>query len=155
MSNKIFTSPDKCGTCPQYIPGIQGCHRLSNGLSCVKEDKVESIRDLAEATSAANLRGALDLSEASSTANLKVALSHPSFVPPAPKSAFDVQVGGSHYKHMEIQPVEFITRNNLGFLEGCVVKRMCRWRNKNGVEDLEKAIHEIQLLIEMEKVRTP
>ncbi len=60
----------------------------------------------------------------------------------------DVQVGGNHYKSLAIQPAEFSTRNKLGFLEGCVVKRMCRWRNKNGIEDLRKAIHEIELLIE-------
>lgn len=62
------------------------------------------------------------------------------------------QEGGSHYKNKEIQPVEFIYRNNLGFLEGCVVKRMARWRDKNGIEDLKKAIHEIELLIEMEEL---
>ena len=63
-------------------------------------------------------------------------------------SAKDKQVGGGHYKDFAIQPVEFITRNNLGFLEGCVIKRMCRWQAKGGVEDLRKAIHEIELLIE-------
>lgn len=70
---------------------------------------------------------------------------------PAPiKRALATQVGGAHYKDMEIQPVEFITKNGLGFLEGCVVKRMSRWRSKDGVQDLRKAIHEIELLIEME-----
>jgi len=63
-------------------------------------------------------------------------------------SAKDKQVGGSHYKNFAIQPIDFINKNNLGFLEGCVIKRMCRWQNKNGVEDLRKAIHEIELLIE-------
>lgn len=66
---------------------------------------------------------------------------------------FDVQVGGDHYKNMRIQPVEFITANNIGFLEGCVIKRMCRWQNKNGLEDLRKAIHEIELLMEFEKAK--
>lgn len=60
------------------------------------------------------------------------------------------QVGGEHYQNFPIQPVEFITANKLNFLEGCVVKRICRHRNKNGVEDLRKAIHEIELLIELE-----
>jgi hypothetical protein len=64
-------------------------------------------------------------------------------------SALDTQIGGSHYK-MAIQPVEFIHKNGLGFLEGNVVKRVCRHRNKNGKEDLLKAIHELQLLIELE-----
>lgn len=61
------------------------------------------------------------------------------------------QIGGNHYKSMVIQPVEFIHANNLGFLEGCVVKRICRWRNKNGIEDLEKIKHEVDLLISLEK----
>jgi hypothetical protein len=60
------------------------------------------------------------------------------------------QVGGDWYKKMVIQPAEFCTKNNLGFLAGCVVKRVCRYRDKNGREDLEKAIHELQLLIELE-----
>jgi len=63
-------------------------------------------------------------------------------------SALDVQVGGDHYKGMAIQPVEFITRNKLTFLEGCVIKRMCRHAAKNGIEDLRKAKHEIDLLIQ-------
>lgn len=63
-------------------------------------------------------------------------------------SALDVQVNGTHYKNMAIQPAEFITMNGIGFLEGCVIKRMCRWQNKDGVADLKKAIHEIQLLME-------
>lgn len=66
-------------------------------------------------------------------------------------SALDVQVGGGHYKDMAIQPAEFITRNKIGFLEGCVIKRVCRWRSKDGVKDLHKAIHELQLLIEFEE----
>ena len=60
------------------------------------------------------------------------------------------QVGGEHYQNFPIQPVEFVTANKLSFLEGCVVKRICRHRNKNGLEDLRKAIHEIELLIELE-----
>ena len=62
--------------------------------------------------------------------------------------ATSTQIGGEHYKSFPIQPAEFVTRNGIGFLEGCVIKRMCRWRNKNGIEDLRKAKHEIDLLIE-------
>lgn len=61
------------------------------------------------------------------------------------------QVGGSHYKDLKIQPVEFIHANNLGFLEGCVVKRICRWRTKDGIRDLEKIKHEVDLLIQLEQ----
>lgn len=60
------------------------------------------------------------------------------------------QVAGNHYKGFVIQPVEFITKNNLTFLEGCIVKRICRWRSKDGVQDLEKIKHEIDLLIALE-----
>lgn len=64
-------------------------------------------------------------------------------------SPLDVQVAGSHYKKLKIQPVEFIHANDLGFLEGCVIKRLCRWKNKDGIQDLQKAKHEIDLLIEL------
>ena len=60
------------------------------------------------------------------------------------------QVGGSHYKNMHIQPVEFIHANNIGYFEGCVIKYVSRWRNKGGVKDLEKAKHYIDLLLELE-----
>lgn len=60
------------------------------------------------------------------------------------------QEGGSHYKDNAIQPVEFITANKLNFLEGCVVKRICRHRRKNGAEDIRKAIHELELLLALE-----
>jgi len=57
------------------------------------------------------------------------------------------QVGGDHYKNFPIQPVAFITRNNLPFLEGSVIKRVCRHRLKGcGLEDLEKAKHELDLI---------
>lgn len=59
----------------------------------------------------------------------------------------DVQVGGDHYKSMKIQPVQFIVANGLGFLEGCIVKRISRWKVKDGVQDLEKIKHEVDLLI--------
>lgn len=64
---------------------------------------------------------------------------------------FVVQVGGEHYKGMKIQPAEFIHANGIGFLEGCIIKRACRWRGKGGVQDLEKIKHEVDLLIELER----
>lgn len=65
-------------------------------------------------------------------------------------SAFDTQVGGSHYKDFAIQPTEFIHRNGLSFLQGCIIKRICRYKLKNGAEDLLKIKHEVDMLIEME-----
>ena len=66
------------------------------------------------------------------------------------KRALDVQVAGNHYKELAIQPVEYIHANNIGYFEGNVIKYVSRWRNKNGVKDLEKAKHYIDLLIELE-----
>jgi hypothetical protein len=60
------------------------------------------------------------------------------------------QEGGSHYATLAIQPVEFITANKLTFLEGCVIKRLCRHRVKGKAEDIRKAIHELELILDLE-----
>ena len=65
-------------------------------------------------------------------------------------SSLSKQVAGDHYKDMPIQPVEYIHANGIGYFEGNVVKYVSRWRKKNGVADLEKAKHYIELLIELE-----
>lgn len=65
-------------------------------------------------------------------------------------SALDVQEGGGHYKSKTIQPIQYIHANKLGFLEGCIVKRITRWKDKDGIKDLLKIKHEIDLLIELE-----
>jgi hypothetical protein len=57
------------------------------------------------------------------------------------------QVGGNHYKSFHIQPYEFISKNNLSFFQGNVVKYVCRYLNKKGIEDLEKIIHYCELEI--------
>lgn len=62
--------------------------------------------------------------------------------------ASDVQVGGSHYKDMAIQPIEFIEANKMSYLEGNVVKYVSRYKRKNGVDDLRKAKHYLDLIIE-------
>lgn len=66
-------------------------------------------------------------------------------------SALDEQVGGGHYKDCKIQPAQYIEANDIRFLEGCVIKR-CTRHNKptgKGRQDIEKAIHELQLLLEL------
>lgn len=68
-------------------------------------------------------------------------------------SPLERQIGGSHYKKFKIQPAEFNEVNGLSFLEGCIVKRICRWRDKGGVQDLEKIKHEVDLLIELENAK--
>lgn len=65
-------------------------------------------------------------------------------------SALEKQVSGSHYKDFLIQPVEFIHKNNIPYIEGNVIKYVARWRDKGGLADLEKAKHYIDLLIELE-----
>ena len=65
-------------------------------------------------------------------------------------SAKDEQIGGSHYARMHIQPFDYIHANGLGFAEGCVIKYVSRWKAKNGIEDLKKARHFLDLLIEAE-----
>ncbi len=69
----------------------------------------------------------------------------------AKREALGTQVGGSHYKNLSIQPVEFIHANNIGYMAGNVIKYVVRYKDKNGVEDLKKAIHYLQLLIELEE----
>jgi hypothetical protein len=59
----------------------------------------------------------------------------------------DRQVGGKHYKTFRIQPYEFISKNNLSFFQGNVVKYVCRYKDKNGIQDLEKIIHYCELEI--------
>ncbi len=65
--------------------------------------------------------------------------------------SFKKQVGGSHYKKYKIQPVEFIIKNNIGFVEGNIIKYILRFKEKGGVQDLEKAKHYIELLIDSSK----
>jgi hypothetical protein len=68
-------------------------------------------------------------------------------------SALDRQEGGNHYKNYTIQPVEFIHVNNLSYLQGNVIKYVTRYKDKNGVEDLKKAMHYIQIMIDYETRR--
>jgi hypothetical protein len=65
--------------------------------------------------------------------------------------SFKKQVGGNHYKKYVIQPVDFIIKNNIGFVEGNVIKYILRFKEKGGVLDLEKAKHYIELLIDSSK----
>lgn len=64
-------------------------------------------------------------------------------------TSLDKQIGGNHYKDFEIQPIEFIHKNNLGFEIGNVIKYVCRYKLKGEIQDLEKAKHYIELLIEL------
>jgi len=67
----------------------------------------------------------------------------------ATESATDKQIGGNHYTNFKIQPIEFISKNNLSFIQGCINKYICRFDKKNGVEDLDKIIHYCELQKEL------
>ena len=60
------------------------------------------------------------------------------------------QVGGNHYSKLAIQPVEYITKNKLNYLQGNVIKYITRYKDKNGLQDLQKARHYVDMLIELE-----
>lgn len=64
------------------------------------------------------------------------------------KEPLNTQVGGNHYQDFPIQPIEFIMKNNLSFPVGNIIKYVCRFDKKNGLEDLNKAKHYLEILIE-------
>ena len=67
-------------------------------------------------------------------------------------SALNIQIGGDHYKNYKIQPFDFIHYNNIPFAEGCIIKYICRYKNKGTpIEDLKKIKHYVDLLIEKEE----
>lgn len=76
-------------------------------------------------------------------------IDHTNMKPTAP-TAFTTQIDGDHYKSLAIQPAEFCHKNRLGFCESSAIKYLVRHKSKHGRQDLEKAIHFIQLLIEMQ-----
>ena len=69
-------------------------------------------------------------------------------------SALSKQIDGSHYKDMTIQPIIYIYANKIPFIEGNIIKYVSRWKNKNGIKDLEKARHLIDMLIEFETTQS-
>lgn len=65
--------------------------------------------------------------------------------------ALETQVGGNHYNSMKIQPIEYTMKNGMNPLQHTVIKYVSRYKNKNGIEDLKKAIHSLELLIQFEE----
>ena len=63
--------------------------------------------------------------------------------------ATEKHIGGKHYKDFKIQPIEFITKNKLSFIQGNIIKYVCRYDKKNGNQDIDKAIHYCELLKEI------
>jgi hypothetical protein len=74
----------------------------------------------------------------------------PPLKPSNMSEANKTQVAGSHYKTKTIQPWDFIASNRLGYFEGNIVKYVSRWQDKGGVDDLRKAAHYLQKLIELQ-----
>lgn len=70
-----------------------------------------------------------------------------------PQAANSIQIGGTHYKNDHIQPWDFIYKNHVPYMEGCVIRYMTRWKQKGGLLDLQKAKHYVEKMIEQEKVR--
>ena len=62
----------------------------------------------------------------------------------------NTQIGGNHYKNLKIQPIEYIMANNLNYCQGNAIKYLTRYKDKNGLEDLKKAKHYIDILIQLE-----
>jgi hypothetical protein len=63
-------------------------------------------------------------------------------------SAYKKQIGGNHYRKYKVQPSQFVTENKLLYPEGCVIKYVIRHQDKGGKQDLEKAKHMIDMIIE-------
>lgn len=63
------------------------------------------------------------------------------------EKAIESQVGGSHYKDMAFQPIELIAALRCSFIQGCIIKYISRYKNKNGAQDIKKCVHYAQLAI--------
>ncbi len=78
----------------------------------------------------------------------------PKYAPNQKYSANDIQHGGTHYKQFKgFEPWDVITAWDLGYLEGTALKYIARWKHKNGVEDLKKAVHFLQKKIEIAEAK--
>lgn len=69
---------------------------------------------------------------------------------PETGNPLSTQVGGEHYKKYSIQPIEYAMVNNLNYCQANAIKYITRYRDKGGIEDLKKAIHNLEILIELE-----
>jgi len=66
--------------------------------------------------------------------------------------AYDKQIGGSHYQKYKIQPSKFVIENELLYPEGCAIKYIIRHRDKGKKQDILKAIHFLEMIMEKEKL---
>ena len=68
-------------------------------------------------------------------------------------SANEIQHGGTHYQKMSIQHWDYVVANEIPYLEACAIKYLSRWRDKGGMQDLLKAKHYVEKLIEVEEAK--
>lgn len=66
----------------------------------------------------------------------------------------NIQIGGTHYKKLKYQPWDFFNDLKLHYLQCCIIKYTVRWRDKNGIEDLKKALHYVDKAIDL-KIKKP
>lgn len=69
-------------------------------------------------------------------------------------SAKNSQIGGNHYSKLKIQPMEYSMSNGLDACQHTVIKYVTRFRDKGGIQDLRKAMHTLQMLIEFEQTKS-
>ena len=112
---------------------------------------VGTVAEVAEITAWGNLRFGGDVTPYDQSFYRRL----PTTPQVTPTDPLQVQISGDHYKHLHIQPVEYIHANSIPYLEGNVIKYVTRWRDKGGLKDLEKARHYIDLLINLESKGTP
>lgn len=113
-----------------------GCHNLSEFISHVDLSNV-------------NLEGAFfGCNKLTLSDDGRLPLQQPFTITENP---LHIQVGGSHYLDMKLSPLEYILANDLGFVEGCIIKYISRYKNKHGLEDLKKVKHYVEILIQQEE----
>lgn len=112
------------------------------GEACDHDDPVATLGYSKTPPPLPNLKIGLDLAEGPDKSV---------FVRGSHTSALGEQEGGDHYRKLKIQPIEYIHANSIPFAEGSVIKYVTRWRDKNGIADLKKAKHFLELLIELEE----
>lgn len=117
-----------------------------------KKNEVQSLETAFDDNSPSDLDIDPQLQEDGSYKYIPMPLPNCHSAPPIPPmKANDHQVGGNHYKKKAIEPWDYAIANNLGFLEGSIIKYITRHGDKNGLEDVKKALHYIQKLIETYK----
>lgn len=157
---------DAHGLLPSVRARIEKAHELYPGLRCVLQTRDGCILMASSKQFSAAIAKRKTVEFASCSTAEVLLMDYPdqsldNLVPPKPdrgfsfsgeigsESALSEQIGGQHYKTMSIQPVEFIEKNQIPYLEGNAIKYICRHASKGGAQDLDKAIHYLQLLKEM------